>query len=176
MHNTSPAFWLRTAVALYAVLLCSGVGAASDRSRADGWKTYRNDRYAFRVSYPADGRVQTHRHGRFQAVHILNYDDAAERQGALSPGEYSIEVFIYAHRLGHRMDGKCHDVLREAGKVKVGRIAGWRGAAVQADDSGGAPQAVCVESTKVDVLVTASESDPIGPVVNRILDTVRFGN
>ena len=57
----------------------------------------------------------------------------------------------------------------------MGKVAGWRGTTEHADDAGGTPQAVCVESTKVDVLVKATEADPLGPLANRILDTVRFG-
>jgi len=177
MDNTSSRRLLSVTVAICTVVLCTSADGASDRSDArDGWKTYRNDRYMFRVSYPADGRVQTSRHRNYELVRILNHDDAGERQEGLAQGEYFVEVFIYDHRLGHRMDGKCHDVLREASPVKLGRIEAWRGTTVQADDTGSTPQAVCVESTKVDVVVTASEADPLGPLANRILDSIRFGN
>jgi len=177
MFNRSIRRWPRPAAALLLVLLCAPPPAASHRagSRPDGWKIYRNERYAFCVSYPADSRVQTRRDSHYQYSRIQNYDPATQPPGELAPGEYYVEVFIFDHRLGHRMDGRCAELLHEAHAVKVGKVAGWRGTTDHAEDGGGTPQAVCVESTKVDVLVKATESDPLGPLANRILDTVRFG-
>lgn len=123
MFNRVNRRWLRTTLALFVVLVCAAPAAASHRagSRPDGWKIYRNERYAFCVSYPADSRVQTHRDRHYQYSRIQNYDAAVQPQGELAPGEYYVEVFIFDHRLGHRMEGRCAELLREAHTVKWAR-------------------------------------------------------
>jgi hypothetical protein len=142
------------------------------------WKTYRDERYAFRLSYPADSQVQTGRDHGYQYMRVHNYEPEPGGQNAMQPGEYHLEVLIFDHRLGHKMRSPCRELVRDAHQVRAGRVNALRGLAEQADDTGtGATSfALCLQAGKVDVLVMATEQDPLGPLANRILDGVRFGN
>ena len=139
------------------------------------WQTYANERYAFTLSYPPDGRVETLRDGRHQHLRILNYARTSENLLPLNPGEYDVEVFIYDHRLGHTLQIGCGKLLWEPRSVKLGKVKGVRGTIEQAED-GSTPFAVCVESGRLEILVTVSGPDPLGSLANRILNSVRFGN
>jgi hypothetical protein len=67
-------------------------------------------------------------------------------------------------------------VLRDARTVKVGKVKGLRGMYQQGEDDATAAQAVCVESRKLEIVVKAADTEPLDPLANRILDSVRFGN
>lgn len=140
------------------------------------WKIYRNERYAFRLSYPADSQVQTGRDHGYQYMRVHNYEAEPGNQSALQPGEYHLEVLIFDHRLGHRMKSPCRELVREAHQVRAGKVNALRGLAEQADEAGGTSFALCLQAGKVDVLVMATEQDPLGLLANRILDGIRFGN
>jgi hypothetical protein len=140
------------------------------------WKTYRNDRYAFRLSYPPDSQVQTGRDRGYQYMRVHNYEQEPGSQAAMQPGEYHLEVLIFDHRLGHKMKSPCRELVRDAHQVRAGKVNALRGLAEQADDAGATSFALCLQAGKVDVLVMATEQDPLGPVANRILDGVHFGN
>ena len=138
------------------------------------WRTYRNERYAFRLSYPGDSRVDTHRQRGYQHISIGNTVDAAI---ASEPGRLHVDVLIYDHRLGHRLKSACRELLRDARSVKVGKVSGLRGIyQEQGTEEGTATQAVCVESNKLEILVKAVQGEPQTELANRVLDSVRFGN
>ncbi len=139
------------------------------------WKIYRDERYAFRLSYPADSQVQTGRDRGYQYMRVHNYEPDPS-QSAMQPGGYHLEVLIFDHRLGHRMRNPCRELVRNAHQVRAGKVNALRGLAEQADDAGGTSFALCLQAGKVDVLVMATELDPLGPLANRLLDGVRFGN
>lgn len=145
----------------------------SAKAPAGKWQTYRNDRYMFRLSYPPDGQIQTRRDRQFQYVRIRNYE--TDPQGALQPGEYYLQVFIFDHRVGHKMKSSCRELVSGAQPVKAGKVNALRGSVDEAD-IGVTPYALCLQGVKVDVLVTANEEDQLGGLANRILDSVRFGN
>ena len=126
----------------------------------------------FRLSYPPDGQIQTRRDPQFQYVRIQNHE--TDPQGALQPGEYYLQVFIFDHRVGHKMKASCRELVADAHPVKAGKVNALRGSVDQAD-LGSTPYALCLQGVKVDVLVTANEEDQLG-LANRILDSVRFGN
>src|SRR5690349_12630566 len=98
---------------LHGLLLCVLLGTAvatpapsiakpgGERARAvdPSWQTYRNERYAFRLSYPADSQVDTHRERGVQHVSISRAP-AAEAGAATA---YQVDVLIYDHRLGHKL-------------------------------------------------------------------------
>jgi hypothetical protein len=138
------------------------------------WLTYRNERYAFRLSYPADSRVDTRREHGFQ--HISISSNAVDEAQATPAPTYRIDVLIYDHRLGHRLKFACRELLRDARTVKVGKVQGLRGVHQEGEDEASAAQAVCVESTKLDIVVKAVDGDPQVPLADRILDSVRFGD
>jgi hypothetical protein len=140
------------------------------------WKLYRDERYAFRLSYPADSQVQKGRDRGYQYMRVHNYEPEPGNPGSLQPGEYHLEVLIFDHRLGHRMKSPCRELVRDAHQVRAGRVNALRGLAEQADEAGGTSFALCLQAGKVDVLVMATEQDPLGPLANRILDGIRFGN
>jgi len=139
------------------------------------WKVYRDERYAFRLSYPADSQVQKGRDRGYQYMRVHNYE-SDPGQTAMQPGEYHLEVLIFDHRLGHRMHGSCRELVREAHQVRAGKVNALRGLAEQGDDAAGTSFALCLQAGKVDVLVMATELEPLGPLANRLLDSVRFGN
>jgi hypothetical protein len=138
------------------------------------WQTYRNERYAFHLSYPPDSQIRTRRDRQYQYVRIQNYEP--DQQGNLQTGEYFLEVFIFDHRVGHKLSSPCRELVSEARSVKAGKVNALRGLADHAGDAGGTPFALCLQGVKVDVLVTATEEDQLGHLANRILDSVRFGN
>ncbi len=140
------------------------------------WKIYRNERYAFRLSYPADSQVQTGRDRGYQYLRMHNYEPEPGSQGTLQPGEYHLEVLIFDHRLGHKMRSSCRELVRDAHQVRAGKVNALRGLAEQTDDAAGTSFALCLQAGKVDVLVMVTEQDPLGPLANRLLDGVRFGN
>jgi hypothetical protein len=140
------------------------------------WKIYRDERYAFRLSYPADSQVRTGRDRGYQYLRMHNYEPESGGQSTMQPGEYHLEVLIFDHRLGHRMRNSCRELVREAHQVRAGKVNAVRGLAEQSDDAGGTSFALCLQAGKVDVLVMATEQDPLGPLANRLLDGVRFGN
>jgi hypothetical protein len=74
------------------------------------------------------------------------------------------------------MKSPCRELVRDAHQVRAGRVNALRGLAEQADEAGGTSFALCLQAGKVDVLVMATEQDPLGPLANRILDGIRFGN
>jgi hypothetical protein len=139
------------------------------------WKIYRDERYAFRLSYPADSQVQKGKDRGYQYMRVQNYEPDPG-QTAMQPGEYHLEVLIFDHRLGHRMRGSCRELVREAHQVRAGKVNALRGLAEQNEDAPGTSFALCLQAGKVDVLVMATERDPLGPLANRLLDAVRFGN
>jgi hypothetical protein len=139
------------------------------------WKIYRDERYAFRLSYPADSQVQKGRDHGYQYMRVHNYE-ADPSQSAMQPGEYHLEVLIFDHRLGHRMRSSCRELVRDAHQVRAGKVNALRGLAEQSDDAAGTSFALCLQAGKVDVLVMATEQDPLGRLANRLLDGVRFGN
>ena len=143
---------------------------------AGKWKTYRDDRYAFRLSYPPDSQVQTGRDRGYQYMRVHNYEQEPGSQGAMQPGEYHLEVLIFDHRLGHRMRSPCRELVRDGHQVRAGKVNALRGLAEQADEGGATSFALCLQAGKVGVLVMATEQDPLGALANRILDGVRFGN
>jgi hypothetical protein len=166
-------------------LLCALLGAAlaapalsignprSDRSSAadPDWQTYRNERYAFHLSYPSDSRVDTHRERGVQHISISRTaPDEAQT------GSYHVDVLIYDHRLGHKLKSTCKELLRDARTVKIGKVQGLRGIHQEGDDEHTASHAVCVESKRLHILVKASESDPQAELADRILNSVRFGD
>jgi hypothetical protein len=145
----------------------------SAKTATGKWQTYRNDRYMFRLSYPPDGQIQTRRDRQFQYVRIQNHE--TDPQGALQPGEYYLQVFIFDHRVGHKMKASCRELVAGAHPVKAGKVNALRGSVDEADLVT-TPYALCLQGVKVDVLVTANEEDQVGALANRILDSVRFGN
>src|SRR5690242_4803321 len=99
-------------------LLGAALAAPAWGVAQNDWLTYRNERYAFRLSYPADSRVKEHRLRGYHQISISNSDDGSELQS----GELRIDVLIYDLRLGHRPKGSCHELLRETRSVKVGKV------------------------------------------------------
>src|SRR5262245_17115548 len=140
------------------------------------WKIYRDDRYAFRLSYQPDSPVQPGRDRGYQYLRVPNYEPEPGSQGSMQPGEYHLEMLIFDHRLGHRMPSPCRDLVHEPRQVRAGKVNALRGLAERAEDAGGTSFALCLQAGKVDVLVMATEQDPLGPIANRLLDGVRFGN
>lgn len=151
---------------LGAALAAPALGVAQD-----DWLTYRNERYAFRLSYPADSRVAEHRLRAYHQISISNTDDATELQA----GKLRVDVLIYDHRLGHHPKGTCHELLRDTRSVKVGKVRALRGI-YQPDGAEQIAQAVCLDSTKLQILVKAIEGDQATELAVRVLDSVRFGN
>ncbi len=127
-----------------------------------------------RLSYPPDSQIQTRRDHQYQYVRIQNYEP--DHQGSLQTGEYFLEVFIFDHRVGHKVRSPCRTLVSDARPVKAGKVNALRGLADHTGDAGGTPLALCLQGVKVDVLVTATEEDQLGQLANRILDSVRFGN
>ena len=184
MYNRSS---LLQVCALAVLVTClGGLGLTSMRAAAQQetaaalpvskWKIYRDDRYAFRLSYPPDSQVQTGRDRGYQYLRVHNYESDAGSQIAMQPGEYHLEMLIFDHRLGHRMPSPCRDLVREPRQVRAGKVNALRGLAEHAEDAGATSFALCLQAGKVDVLVMATEQDPLGPIANRLLDGVRFGN
>jgi len=185
MHNRSS---LLQACALAILVAClGGLGLTSLRAVAQQeaaattpavgkWKIYRDDRYAFRLSYPPDSQVQTGRDRGYQYLRVHNYEPEPGSQASMQPGEYHLEMLIFDHRLGHRMPSPCRDLVREPRQVRAGKVNALRGLAEHAEDAGATSFALCLQAGKVDVLVMATEQDPVGPIANRLLDGVRFGN
>jgi len=185
MYNRSS---LLQACALAVLVTClGGLGLTSMRAAAQQetaaalpmgkWKIYRDDRYAFRLSYPPDSQVQTGRDRGYQYLRVHNYEpEPGSGQSALQPGEYHLEMLIFDHRLGHRMPSPCRDLVREPRQVRAGRVNALRGLAERGEEAGATSFALCLQAGKVDVLVMATEQDPLGPIANRLLDGVRFGN
>ena len=167
----------RLVACIAALAVLSGVVHAQQEPSAPAatgkWQTYRNDRYMFRLSYPPDGQIQTRRDRQFQYVRIQNFE--ADPQGALQPGEYYLQVFIFDHRVGHKMKTSCRELVSDAHQVKAGKVNALRGSVDEADLVT-SPYALCLQGVKVDVLVTANEEDQLGTLANRVLDSVRFGN
>jgi hypothetical protein len=184
MRNTSfpSQAWILAALAVCLVspgLALVPAAAQQEPVAAPGpvkWKTYRDERYAFRLSYPADSQVQTGRDHGYQYMRLHNYEAEPGNQNGLQPGEYHLEVLIFDHRLGHRMKSPCRELVRDAHQVRAGKVNALRGLAEQADEAGATSFALCLQAGKVDVLVMATEQDPLGPLANRILDGIRFGN
>jgi len=170
--------WARWSIAALCCLISAGSAANAQldaTAQASKRQAYTNDRYAFRLSYPADGQQHTLRDGRHQHVQIKNFDDAADTERALESGDYVVDIFIYDQRVGHKPGARCNELLSESSSAKLGRVRALRGKA-EARADGSTAFAVCVESHRLEILVTGAEQDPLGPVVNRILDSVRFGN
>jgi hypothetical protein len=168
---------LRYRIALCIIGVALATPALSVAQPSNGrtdWRTYRNERYAFRLSHPADSRVDAHREPGHQHISIGNTPDAAT---ASESGQLHVDVLIYDHRLGHRLKGGCRELLRDARSVKVGKVRGLRGLyQQQGTEDSSAMQALCVESTKLEILVKAVEGEPQTELANRVLDSVRFGN
>jgi len=144
---------------------------------AGKWKVYHNERYAFRLSYPPDSQVHTGTDHGYQYTRLLNYEPEPGGSSTLQRGEYHVEVLIFDHRLGHRMKSPCRELVHDGHQVRAGKVNALRGLAEPAGDDGGATSfALCLQAGKVDVLVHATEQDPLGPLANRILDGVQFGN
>jgi hypothetical protein len=150
--------------------------AAAPTPTTGKWKVYRDERYAFRLSYPPDSQMKTGRDRGYQYMRVHNYEAEPGGQTGMQPGEYHLEVLIFDHRLGHRMKSPCRELVRDAHQVRAGKVNALRGLAEQPDDAGATSFALCLQAGKVDVLVMATEQDPLGPVANRILDGIRFGN
>jgi hypothetical protein len=174
---------LAAAAACLALLALAPIPAAAQQEAAAAptlstgkWKVYRDERYAFRLSYPPDSQMKTGRDRGYQYMRVRNYDAEAGGQNGMQPGEYHLEVLIFDHRVGHRMKSPCRELVRDAHQVRAGRVNALRGLAEQVDDAGATSFALCLQAGKVDVLVMATEQDPLGPVANRILDGIRFGN
>jgi len=178
---------LLQACALAFLVTClGGLGLTSMRAAAQQetaavpaggkWKVYRDDRYAFRLSYPPDSQVQTGRDRGYQYLRVHNYEPEPGGQSSMQSGEYHLEMLIFDHRLGHRMPSPCRDLVREARQVRAGKVNALRGLAERSEDAGATSFALCLQAGKVDVLVMATEQDPLGPIANRLLDGVRFGN
>ena len=182
MRNSMLRADVRTLARLLACLACLALGPEAAQAQqepavkpASGkWQTYRNERYAFRLSYPPDSQIHTRRDRQYQYVRIQNYD--AEHQGELQSGAYHLEVFIFDHRAGHKLPGSCRELVSDAHPVKAGKVNALRGLGEHPGEQGGTPFALCLQGVKVDVLVTATEEDQLGQLANRILDSVRFGN
>lgn len=143
---------------------------------AGKWQTYHNERYAFKLSYPPDSQVQASRDHNYQYVRITNHQPGPYGFGELLVGEYLIEVFIFDHRAGHKLPGPCKELIRNARPVKAGKVNALRGQVDTAGETSGTPSALCLQGMRVDVLIKAMEEEQGGARVNRILDSVRFGN
>ena len=131
----------------------------SAKAATGKWQTYRNDRYMFRLSYPPDGQIQTRRDHQFQYVRIQNHE--TDPQGALQPGEYYLQVFIFDHRVGHKMKTSCRELVSVPIRSRPAKSMRLRGSVDQADLVT-TPYALCLQGVKVDVLVTANEEDQVG--------------
>jgi hypothetical protein len=184
MRYRLPRFDAQAVAGLLVCLSCLALGPPAAGAQqeqaaeitAGKWQTYSNERYAFKLSYPADSQVQASRDHHYQYVRITNHQSGPDGPGGLLAGEYLIEVFIFDHRLGHKLSGPCRELVRNARPVKAGKVNALRGQAEPADDAGGTPSALCLQGVKVDVLIKAIEEEQGGPRVGRILDSVRFGN
>jgi hypothetical protein len=160
--------------ALFTAVAASSAAFATQRRAlppADpDWLTYRNERYAFRLSYPPASHVQTRREHGLQHIAISS-NEPPEQQSATTG--YHVDVLIYDRRLGHKLNAPCRELLREPHAVKVGKIQALRGT-VQENDTADS-SAVCVESKKLVVLIRATDDGGQATLANRILDTLRFG-
>jgi len=167
---------LLTALLLCAAAAGSPLTIAKQRQAqaADaGWLIYRNERYAFRLAYPPDSRVDTRRGPGLQQVSIVR--SVAEQADATQAPAFHVDVQIYDHRLGHKLKMACRDFLYGARPVKVGKVQGFRGTYPDADNQPEAGSAVCVQSKYLDIVVKAVDADPQAPLADRILDSLRFG-
>jgi len=167
---------------LLAALLLSAAAAtptdtiAKQRQAQDaeaGWLIYRNDRYAFRLAYPPDSRVDTRRGQGFQLISIVR--SVAEPADATQASAFQVDVLIYDHRIGHKLKMACRDFLYGARPAKVGKVQGFRGTYPDSDSQPEAGSAVCVQSKYLDIVVKAVDADSQAPLANRILDSLRFG-
>jgi hypothetical protein len=138
-----------------------------------GWQIYRNERYAFRLTYPPDSRVDIRRGHGLQQISIAR--SVTEQADAERSPVFLVEVLIYDHRLGHKLKMACRDFLYEAHPVRVGKVQGFRGTYPEADNQPEAGPAVCVQSKRLDIVVKAVDDDPQVPLAERILDSLRFG-
>jgi hypothetical protein len=152
-------------------LLGAALAAPAPGVAQNDWHTYRNERYAFRLSYPADSRVEEHRLRGYHQISIDNADDTLELQS----GKLRVDVLIYDLRLGHRPKGTCHELLRDTHSVKVGKVRALRGI-YQPEGAEHIAQAICLESAKLQILVKALEGDQSTELAGRVLDSMRFGN
>lgn len=182
MHDNMLRFAVRTLARLLVCLACLALTPQAAQAqpelavKATGgkWQTYRNERYAFHLSYPPDSQIQTRRDRHYQYVRIQNYEP--DHHGELQTGEYYLEVFIFDHRAGHKLPHPCRELVPDARPVKAGKVNALRGVGDHVSDPGGTPYTLCLQSVKVDVLVTATEEGERGQLANRILDSVRFGD
>jgi len=138
-----------------------------------GWLIYRNDRYAFRLAYPPDSRVDARRGRGFQQISIAR--SVTEQADAVQASAFQVDVLIYDHRIGHKLKMACRDFLYGARPVKVGKIQGFRGTYPDGDNQPEAGPAVCVQSKYLDIVVKGVDVDSQAQLANRILDSLRFG-
>src|SRR5215813_1459120 len=137
MYNRSsllPACALAVLATFLGGLGLTAMSAVAQQEAAAGpavgkWKIYRDDRYAFHLSYPPDSQVQTGRDRGYQYLRVHNYEPEPGSQGSMQPGEYHLEMLIFDHRLGHRMPSPCRDLVREPRQVRAGRVNALRGLA-----------------------------------------------
>jgi len=165
--------WLLRFALLAALAASSVVGATQRRALPPAdpdWLTYRNERYAFRLSYPPASHVQTRREHGLQHIAISSNEPQEQQTSATA---YHVDVLIYDRRLGHKLNAPCRELLREPHAVKVGKIQALRGMVQDTDTA--ESSAVCVESKKLAVLIRASDDGGQAALANRILDTLRFG-
>lgn len=133
------------------------------------WETYQNDRYGFKISFPAKSTVKPslQEDPSPSRVRIQNYTSSEDKNG-LNPGEYYLEIFIVDKEIS------CDQELESSKAVKIGSVTAYRGMGMPGGEADGQRFGLCVNRNGTHFYIQATENSPQGIIVNNILNSFRF--
>lgn len=147
------------------------------KRKESGWKTVENITYGFRLSVPANSRIEGHSgDNAYEYIRIQNYHEGdCEGELLLLPNKFWLEIHISDHKQKGKLERSCASYLINPTVSKRNGVKIYRGEVYnESGDSGGYMRGLCAEATDFDVYIVTTENNKATPLLKKILGSFKF--